>query len=455
MKLAAILASSLLLNVTAFAQTGAQAWERTKQDLTAKGEPIYFEELIPPAIPDEQNFFATPLWQALAAKDDRFTALTQIGNLRDLPERRRPFTKDEKPTELAAIARSWQDRSGLPNKSGTKPAEVVLAVLAPAQPITDELAAAANRPAARYPITYEKFFEAEGPHWVKIIDLMALLQLRAQAFMAMGDSARATQDILLILRLSEALSTEPLIISLLTRQHCVWAAGAAFLDCTREGAWTAGDLEKLHGGFERALLTDAITTGLRGERGNFNQWVRSEPATESRKTFASRAKDFGLDEAQAELMAAYDIDQLRGDQAFFSQSVQNVIDALKARDINRIVRVDSSAGATTKPPLYASLLLAPLRGQASRAINIENQPQLALIAVALERYRLDYRAYPTSIAGLVPNYLREVPQDLVAKRTVEYRPQPGQGYTLACSAMPKVANAWRPPGGQWEWERKP
>lgn len=455
MKLAAILASSLSLSINAFAETGAQTWERTRQELTAKSEPIFLEELIPPTIPDEQNFFATPLWQALAVKDDRFAPLTQIGNLRDLPERRRPFTKDDKPTDLTAIARQWQARSGIPNKPGTKPAEIVLAVLAPAQPIIEELAAATSRPDARYPVSYEKLFEADGPHWIKIIDLMSLLQLRAQAFMAIGDSARATQDILLILRMSEALSKEPMLMSLLVRQHCVWAAGAAFLDCTREGAWTAEDLEKLQRAFANTLLTDDIVTCLRGERGNLNQWMRDAPSVEARDKFVARAKAFGVDEAQAKLIQAYSLDQLRADQAFFSQSVQNVIDALKARDINRVVRADTSAGASAKPPLFASLFLAPLRGQASRAINIENQAQLAIVAVALERYRLDHRDYPPSLAALVPAYLKEVPVDLVAGRTVEYRPQSSRGYILACVAMPKVANEWRPPGGQWLWERKP
>jgi hypothetical protein len=45
---------------------GSSAWEQTKVELRAKGEKLTFKELVPPAPPDSENFFADPIWRQLS-----------------------------------------------------------------------------------------------------------------------------------------------------------------------------------------------------------------------------------------------------------------------------------------------------------------------------------------------------------------------------------------------------
>jgi len=45
---------------------GSAAWAHTKADLTARGEKLTFAELVPQKVPpNEENFFADPLWMEL------------------------------------------------------------------------------------------------------------------------------------------------------------------------------------------------------------------------------------------------------------------------------------------------------------------------------------------------------------------------------------------------------
>src|SRR5690348_15676611 len=44
---------------------GARAWAAAKRDLVARGEPLTFDQIVPPMPPDAQNFASTPLLRGL------------------------------------------------------------------------------------------------------------------------------------------------------------------------------------------------------------------------------------------------------------------------------------------------------------------------------------------------------------------------------------------------------
>ena len=59
-----------LITIAALAWTienwrGARAWSAVKHELVARGEPLSFEQLVPPMPPSEQNFASTPLLRGL------------------------------------------------------------------------------------------------------------------------------------------------------------------------------------------------------------------------------------------------------------------------------------------------------------------------------------------------------------------------------------------------------
>jgi hypothetical protein len=70
----------------------------------------------------------------------------------------------------------------------------------------------------------------------------------------------------------------------------------------------------------------------------------------------------------------------------------------------------------------------------SRAIRTTAQNQTlvheALIACALERYRVAHNAYPEKLDALVPQYLDKIPTDIIGGRPLHYRRADGGKFLL-------------------------
>ncbi len=63
---AIVLATLVALALSVSSYNSRREWAKTKADLIARGEKLSLVELAPPPIPDEQNFYAAPLWLELA-----------------------------------------------------------------------------------------------------------------------------------------------------------------------------------------------------------------------------------------------------------------------------------------------------------------------------------------------------------------------------------------------------
>ena len=68
----------------------------------------------------------------------------------------------------------------------------------------------------------------------------------------------------------------------------------------------------------------------------------------------------------------------------------------------------------------------------------------ARIACALERFRLDHREYPQSLAILVPQYLDQIPHDTIGGQVPVYRRSENGGFELS-SAGWEAKKRWNWP----------
>jgi Tfp pilus assembly protein PilE len=78
--------------------------------------------------------------------------------------------------------------------------------------------------------------------------------------------------------------------------------------------------------------------------------------------------------------------------------------------------------------------LTKASGRFSRAQATANQ---VAIACALERYHLKNRAYPESLAALVPNFIAEIPNEVVSTNAMRYL-RSGSGYILYSAGWDQV-----------------
>ena len=66
----------------------------------------------------------------------------------------------------------------------------------------------------------------------------------------------------------------------------------------------------------------------------------------------------------------------------------------------------------------------------SRTLGMETQSQLAVTALALERYRLRHGTFPQTLDALVPEFLSTVPVDCMDGRPLRYRLKPDGSFLL-------------------------
>ena len=84
------------------------------------------------------------------------------------------------------------------------------------------------------------------------------------------------------------------------------------------------------------------------------------------------------------------------------------------------------------------------------AANNQTLVHEALIACALERYRLAHDAYPETLDALVPQFLAQIPPDLIGGRSLHYR-RAADGKFLLYSVGWNETDDGGKPGSQDDW----
>jgi hypothetical protein len=278
---------------------GRRAWQNYKSAWEAKGERFDWAGLAPPPVPDDQNFFATPLWNDLHlhlvetnrsmawSEEDRqerivFSIYGPKGNDAPSPGN---WIKAQRvalgawqtfyrgtnnwfaagdAAQQAAAQQAFRKRYGL------EPASAPLRALPPSGPTTNYfpvakepqapaadvllalskfsenrqiLIAAAARPEARFWINYDAGFAVLLPHLARIKATAQYLSLHANAALKAGDRETALQDVKLIFRLTESIRSEATVLSHLVRVATLAIALQPVWEGLADRQWTEADLK--------------------------------------------------------------------------------------------------------------------------------------------------------------------------------------------------------------------
>lgn len=97
----------------------------------------------------------------------------------------------------------------------------------------------------------------------------------------------------------------------------------------------------------------------------------------------------------------------------------------------RNLELSMERGERSNPYNFISQMAIPaLVGQTKRVAYAQNGVDEAVVACALERYRLSKGAYPASLTDLQPAYLAHVPCDVVNGAPLHYRLNGDSTFTL-------------------------
>ena len=262
---------------------GHRAWEQLKSEMAARGEPVDPAGVIPPLVPDAENFAMAPLWRELLGDDYRKPkAATNEGlNIRANnfpgPVLPRPDWRKGERTALGDwqkyfrdVRTEFSDRPGsdvfpVPEQPGV-PAEDVLFALGRFDRQFAEWREAARRPRSRFPLRYEDgMLNMTLPHLGYLQSASAFLRLRALAELELNRSDDARSDLQLGFRLVDAIESEPTLISHLVRLAMAENLVAAIWQGADDHRWSDAQLSALDGQLRRVDFLADYERAFRAE----------------------------------------------------------------------------------------------------------------------------------------------------------------------------------------------
>ncbi len=435
---------------------GKRAWENYKREMEAKGDSFDFAKLVPPPVPDDQNFAMTPFLAPL------FDFIPGTQKRRDENTWNRSSGALQLPTDVqTTLSRAgWPQGESLDlirvanelvatNHSAHVPfvagqtqeaARAILEKLKPDEPILDELRRASQRPYSRFNIDYdwEPKFGILLPHLGTIGACCSMLELRASAELALGDAQGAFQDVGLMFPLMNSIRNEPFLISELVRVACLTKTARPIWEGLAHHQWTdrqladfadkLGTLDFLRDDI-RALRTeshcsDSFFADLRASRNPLRE-VNEVGNSPGSSPDASIGTAIGaliprgwvyFEQLNYHLMFDEEVNDVmtpRGlDPAVADQKDADVRSQLASTGV-----VSGILGHRT----ICRLLLPSLSGFERKMTRAQTFANLAAIACALERYRLAHGQFPETLDALVPQFRAAIPQDVIMDQTLKYR----------------------------------
>ena len=460
----------------------AWAWQEVEAHLKQRGEPLNFEELVGPRVPDAQNFARHPLMDGLlshtATNDAKGRPTFQWTGQRKISELYEALRFPEPPSDepkggkrlrrtgpdLEALAsllktgthrekrtvydpgrsepRETNDLVHLPiPPAGMPAAQAVLYAFEGRRAVLDQITEAARRPRAQYDLRYADGPNALLPHLAIHKSMAGKLRTRSAARVAAGDTAGAADDIDTILRLAELTGEDPVLIGYLVRVAIQSSAFSAFWAGTSQHAWSDAQLAAFQQRFEGLKQRDSLVKAFRGER-LFGKTCFELMREGKLDPDTLGAMDGGGDGFSGGAMPKA---WLLQNQAYHSRVMDQVVDALQRCDPERGIaakgsiweteRIDQTVFDTANRRFHPYRILthmllpglAKVHAKADRSLTTS---RLAITVAGLERHRLATGSYPKALGDLVPKWVPAVPLDPMDGQPLRYRLNADGSFTV-------------------------
>jgi hypothetical protein len=326
------------------------------------------------------------------------------------------------------------------------------------------LRAANERPNVRYPIAYEDgLFALSGPIRFFADNLntaVRILWLRAVAELAQDRSDAALQDTLLALRLADSLRQEPY-----DQLHRSRAAMLRLcLQPVWEGLvghrWQDAQLLTLQQRFATMDLLGEFRLRMRGET-----FVMMNLADQLQARLEGRRSAWGEHRSPAPeeerllisfLRIVYPIGWLYQDKVWIYRFYERRSDVSRALEPANRRHLNAEMRRATDPfllTLVVPKLTEVFQEGTQAALFLQTACQEAMVACALERYRLAQGRYPDSLAALVPTWLKQVPADLLdpTGSPLKYHRESNGGFVLYSIGLNRLDDHGKPPPPHDSW----
>ncbi|MEO7676737.1 MAG: hypothetical protein ABIV39_08260, partial [Verrucomicrobiota bacterium] len=443
---------------------GRSGFKKVKRDLAAQGEKLDWQSFVPPPIPNESNFASIPIfaklfdyqrdatgqavWRDTNALNENVLSiyvegfddlpsfgLWILGRKTDLQEWQDYYRKSKLVTDESSV-------------TSTNPAADILAALAKSDDAINQLEKASELPFSRLPIQYDESYSAQTPHLSKLKAAAQNLNLRASAHLELGQIDSAAKDVILNLRLANLSRDEPFLISHLVRVAMTTIDLHPLWEGLLDQRWDEQHLKAFQAELEKFDYIQSLQLALRGERVSSLQMI--EMSRTNRNMFpwlilGSSSQNPPL-EFDLDSLKRYSSKKLQSmiwhsipdgwfyqNQSAIADTFQQMlaaVDPVAHRVSLSKIKVAADLAENRKgfyPYFALAQLLLPAHQKAAMKLSFEQTAvELAIVACALERYRLVIGVFPEDLAALSPQFLEKIPHDIITGEPLKYR-QTGDG----------------------------
>jgi hypothetical protein len=447
---------AVLITLAAVAVTeedwrGKRAWENYRCQAEAHGERFDWLSYFSKPVPDDENFAKAPFFSSLYSQvwDAKTQTWKSNAVSPDDPTKMYPYYSDgfddgdDGDWTQARLTRleAWQKyyRHPSPKAVGEfpiapqpqSPAADVLLALSKFDPAVEDLRVASRRPFNQFEIANagdSKEFSLLLQYLAAYKRCTQLLRLRASAELADNQSARGLDDVQLLLRLDDELRQEPLLITQLVSMAIHAYVFQPIYEGLAQHRWNDAQLAELETSLARKDFLADFQMAMAGE------WVLAFETMESRRI--TRKYQTVVDDGAGKSKTVT-ISFRFTPSAYFYQSelafarVHEQFILPLADVTNRLVSPTavrqelvtvSNQFKRFSPYKREALMTAPAVIRSVRKFAVaQSHTDLALVACALERYRLANGGYPESLDPLAPQYIGKVPHDIINGQPLHYR----------------------------------
>ena len=442
---------SLVLFYTEENRRGLKVWERCRARLLGKGVLLDWHKLAPPKVADDENFAMTPFLSAL------FDFVPGTYTPRDLnaynlaagfAQFEEPYAEARRSTELVSpmslgqrislaevlrqVRKSKRSGSGtravpMENPDDRRETAVeLLQALEQFRSVLDELQTASARPQSRFNLNYaeENSWGVAQPHLPVLERVSRVLAWRGSAELALERAAPAAEDVALILDLASTLRAEPFQSSFFTRNAMLDNARQIIWEGLADHQWSKSQLSDFQTRLQRIALRD-VQAQLQLNRVDGNgvfELVHKQPRIVKGWNFGPSLTDKARGFLIRNMPAGWMYLEQAEYQRRFDEYVLPAFD-LEAGRVRpqKLANASHSALPLWHHRLLADLVLNSARYLCSGAAFAQTRVNQAIVACALENYRLANGQFPAALDELGSQGMPSPPLDVISGEPMKYR----------------------------------
>jgi hypothetical protein len=425
---------------------GKRAWENCKRELEAQGAILDWNKLIPPPVPDDQNFFKAPKMAEWFVKHSQSMTNELTEQLRN-PD----TTATDLNETVAAKYLAWSDQF---------------------EPDFDLLRKALKRPYARMDANYSLPSEWPVPNFVAVRAVSQVLAQRAKCHLLLAQQEQALRDLTLMHDMRHLLECAPTgkpmtLVAAMINVQVTGFYTDVIADGFRKQAWQEPQLVALQSQLADMNLTPFVVDGFRMEQSAISGYRLSDVMLYDKTNLWQKleSKAFWLFDVaprgwtyQNMAVAAHLYQKL-------CNSVDLSNDIMSPKEIDTAIRETEHTRNSSSPFVLLGRMIIPNFSRATQ-VTSHNQAMIneAQIACALERYKLSNGNYPETLDALAPQFIEKIPQDIIGGQPLHYR-RTSDGKFLLYSVgwnetddggqISTATNKWGQPDftqGDWVWK---